>query len=124
MKTTLTKTQIGQQGEEIATQFLLEKNFKILARNWRSGRSELDIIAYDHQVLVFVEVKTRSSAAIAPPEAAVSAKKQQMLVAAAIDFMHHIGHEWAIRFDVLGIVLNKTSAPKIEHHKDAFFPGL
>ena len=54
--------QLGEDGEQAATAFLVEKNYQILERNWRFGRAELDIIArVEPQTLVFVEVKTRSN---------------------------------------------------------------
>ena len=56
-----THNELGALGEDIATHYLLQKNYKILDRNWRWKKKELDIIALDQQYLVFVEVKTGNS---------------------------------------------------------------
>ncbi len=115
--------ELGKRGETIALQFLREKQYHILETNWRYKKAELDIIAKEKETLVFVEVKTRSSDFFAPPEAAVTPKKEQLMSAAAIAYMRKTGHEWAIRFDIIAIVIKGIDRCEIQHIEDAFFPS-
>ena len=114
----------GKRGEDLAAQFLEEKNYRLLERNWRHGRAELDIIAMDGKTMVFVEVKTRSDDIFERPENAVKNKKRGLMIKASIGYMHKIQHENAIRFDILSVILRGGKAPQIDHFKDAFFPDL
>lgn len=113
----------GQLGEEAALLFLKEKGFSILETNWRHSRAEVDIIARDEDILVFLEVKTRRSG-LAIPEAAVHLKKQKLLARAATAYMDMINYDWEFRFDVIAIHLKNEQDIRISHLKDAFFPGL
>lgn len=113
----------GQQGEQAATDFLEQKGYKILHRNWRYKRAELDIVAMDKRTMVFVEVKTRSDYTFGRPETAVDGKKQRLMTQAAIAYMSESGHDGAIRFDILSLILRGDKF-YIDHYEDAFFPGL
>jgi putative endonuclease len=115
--------EIGKMGEDIAYTYLVEQNIKVLERNWRYKRAEIDIVGLDNKTLVFIEVKTRTDDILDRPENAVDTRKRTLLIKAAIAYMHHIKHDWAIRFDILSIILRKEK-PQIDHFKDAFFPGL
>ena len=115
---------LGKRGEDLAAQFLEEKNYQLLERNWRHGRAELDIIAMDGKTMVFVEVKTRSDDIFERPENAVKNKKRGLMIKAAIGYMHKSKHENAIRFDILSVILRGVATPQIDHFKDAFFPDL
>ena len=115
--------EIGQQGEQAAADFLENKGYKILNRNWRYKRAELDIVAMDAQTMVFVEVKTRTDYTFDRPENAVDGKKQRLMTQAAIAYMSESGHDWAIRFDIVGVILRGDKF-YIDHYEDAFFPGL
>jgi putative endonuclease len=115
--------EIGLRGEQIATDYLEQKNYKILDRNWRYGRAEIDIVAMDGATLVFAEVKTRSNDLFERPESAVDDKKRRLLARAAVAYMRKIGHEWAIRFDILAVILRGDTF-FIDHFEDAFFPRL
>ncbi len=112
---------LGDLGEGLAKRYLQQLHYQILAQNWRWGKAEVDLIAYDRDVLVFVEVKTRRSATFGPPELAVNAKKQQHLYDLATEYMYQLQHEQEFRFDVIAIVLEPT--PEIRHFPDAFFPN-
>ncbi|MEM9886216.1 MAG: YraN family protein [Bacteroidota bacterium] len=114
--------EIGERGEQIAVDFLEAKDYKILERNWRFSRAEVDIIAMDGEVLVFLEVKTRSYTFFGEPAAFVTEKKEALMIDAAHVYMEKIGHEWEIRFDIIGIVLPKQGETDIRHFEDAFFP--
>ncbi len=115
-----THLELGNRGESLAENLLLDKGYKILERNWRFSRAEVDIIAKDGDVLVFVEVKTRSSEIFGKPEESVSTQKEILLKDAASVYMEQIGHEWEIRFDIISILI-KGEGYSIEHFKDAFF---
>jgi putative endonuclease len=115
--------EVGQFGEQKATEFLEQKGYKILDRNWRHGRAEIDIVAMDGATLVFGEVKTRSNDLFERPELAVDEKKRRLLTRAAVAYMRKIGHEWAIRFDILAVILRGPDF-YIDHFEDAFFPQL
>jgi putative endonuclease len=115
--------EIGQRGEQIAAEFLEQKGYKILDRNWRYGRAEVDIVAMNGGTLVFAEVKTRSDDLFERPESAVDDKKRRLLARAAVAYMRKIGHEWAIRFDILAVILRGPNF-YVDHFEDAFFPRL
>jgi putative endonuclease len=95
----------GRKGERIACRFLLKQGFDILARRYRSCSGELDIIAYEGDTLVFIEVKTRSSALFGEPWEFVDWQKQQILRRTAEDFIadHDLG-QYAYRFDIVSVL--------------------
>jgi putative endonuclease len=113
--------QKGNQGEKIAQEFLRAKDFQIIDCNWRTGRAEIDIIAKDGQILVFVEVKTRAYDFFGSPEEFVSDHKQKLISEAASVYMEKIKHDWEIRFDVIAIILKNSKLIKLEHFQDAWF---
>ncbi len=114
----------GKIGENLAVKFLKDKGYEILETNWRFRRSEVDIVAKDGPILVFVEVKTRSYDYFGKPESFVSARKKVLLQDAAVAYMHQINHTWEIRFDIIGILMPTSKNIEINHFEDAFFPGL
>ncbi len=111
----------GKQGEALATEFLRAAGYEILELNWRSGKAELDIIAREKETLIFIEVKTRSSAWFGAPEEYVTPKKEKLMWRAAGAYMEKVSHEWEVRFDIISIILPKNNPPEIVHFKDAFF---
>lgn len=111
---------IGRKGEEIAKSFLEEKGFKILETNYRFGKSEIDLIGKEHDLLVFIEVKTRKSARHGHPEAFVSENQQAAIIRGAEQYMDEIRWSGDIRFDIVSILILK-SGHEIEHLKDAFY---
>lgn len=111
----------GEMGEKIAENYLIEKGYRIAERNYRQGRGEIDLIAWqNNKLLVFIEVKTRHHELFGGPEMAVTVKKQKLLAGVAGKYMESIGYEWAIRFDVVAIILEKGTVKEIRHHEDAF----
>ncbi len=112
---------LGKKGEILAKEFLLLKNYELLEENWRFGKAEIDLIAKYNEVLIFIEVKTRSTIAFGKPEEFVSAQKQNMITSAAPRYMEKINHDWAIRFDIISVVFNKDETYSIAHIEDAFF---
>lgn len=109
----------GQQGETLAAEYLLEHGYKILNRNYRHKRTEIDIIAQKDGVLVFIEVKTRASDVFGYPEEAVNWRKERILLNAAEVYIHR--HKWQhdIRFDIISVTLMEPE-PFIHHIEDAF----
>ena len=116
-----TRRDKGIKGEELARRWLMDHGATILATNWRHGHTELDIVAKEQDLIVFVEVKTRSNSRFGHPEENVDWKKQMALSKAAGAFLHEhaLGNE--IRFDVIAIT-DEDNDPRIHHIKDAFFP--
>ena len=96
---------IGKAGEDAAAKFLKAHGFKILERNYRSGRNEIDIIALDGETLVFVEVKTRKSdAKVGGFYAGVSRRKTRNVHAAARDYMTKLPRRpQTYRFDIVEV---------------------
>lgn len=110
---------LGKAGEDLAVEYLVNKGYRILERNWRSGHKEIDIIALDGNTLVAVEVKTRKSNTYGEPDIAVGAMKQQMLVWAADAYVRYKNLDIDVRFDIISILFTETDQ-KIEHIEDAF----
>ena len=110
---------LGKEGEEIASGFLKKKGFRIIEKNYRTVFGEIDIIAQDREVLVFVEVKTRADISFAYPFEAVNRKKREKIRKTAVCFMKNLKKEVPARFDILSICL-KNGKQQIEHIQDAF----
>ena len=115
--------ELGKQGEEIATTYLLKQGYIILDVNWRAGRNEIDIIAKDKDFLVIIEVKSRSSSTFSEPEEAVTREKQQALIRAANAYVFRKNINLEVRFDIISIIHNKNET-RVNHLKDAFYPRL
>ena len=112
----------GKRGEGIAAKYLEEKGYKIIRQNFRSGKGEIDLIAWSPEgCLVFAEVKTRALDGFGGPEEAVDRKKQDLIARTAGSFMEQIGHEGELRFDIISILLAKGQLKSIRHAEDAFF---
>ena len=115
----------GQEGESSAEQYLRNKGYRILARNVRSSVGELDLVAEDGQVLVFVEVKARRTDAFGGAIHAVHQRKQEKLIQLAAQYLarHHL-KDRPCRFDVVLLQGANAEASQIEHIQNAFdVPG-
>ncbi len=110
----------GAVGELLAVRFLEREGMKILRRNYRFERGEIDIVAEEGEEIVFVEVKARRSKAFGEPEEAVTDHKQEQLrkVAEGYLFEHELSDR-ACRFDVVAIFFHNGRA-EINHIKNAF----
>lgn len=114
----------GKKGEAMAAKHLKKMGYTILEKNHKNRMGEIDIIAKDKQVLVFVEVKSRSSSSYGTPEAAIHPEKIQKLTRAALFYLkaHQITGSPA-RFDVVSVYLeNKKEKPVIKVIQNAFSP--
>lgn len=111
----------GQEGESAAEQYLRRKGYRILARNLRSPLGELDLVAEDGHVLVFVEVKARRTGAFGGAIYAVHQRKQEKLIQLAALYLarHHI-KDRPCRFDVVLLQGVGTGPAQIEHIQNAF----
>lgn len=115
--------EIGNQGEELAYQYLLDHHYLIKARNWRFSRAELDIVAIKEDMLVVVEVKTRTSLAFENPKEAVTKSKQKSIIKAANAYIEENNIDLECRFDIISVLISEGRT-EVEHLKDAFYPSL
>ena len=113
--------ELGKLGEDLAVQYLTDKGYEILERNWRNIHKEIDIIAKEGEDLVIVEVKARQTDEYGEPDIAVTKRKQRMLIAAANAYILKNNLDVSTRFDIISIVF-KNGEPVIEHIEDAFLP--
>jgi putative endonuclease len=113
---------IGDYGEEVAADWLRSKRCRILARNFKGPRrGEVDIVARDGKLLLFVEVKTRREGAKIRPLDAVDASKRALIERGANAWLKQLGTRnlpW--RFDVIEIYVENGKIPRVNHVKDAF----
>jgi putative endonuclease len=114
-------SKIGVKGEQIANDFLLNKGYKILHRNWRSGQKEIDIIGLKDDLLIIFEIKTRTNFDFGFPEEAVTRKKQSFLKAAAAVFIDANPQYLHIRFDIISVLLEGEGVKEIVHFEEAFY---
>ena len=114
----------GTIGEELAARFLEGQGYDVLHRNWRHGRHEIDLVARHGQVLVVVEVKTRSNEQHGEPYEAVKKGKRGKLIKAANAYVAETGCELCLRFDIVSVILHPGGKPYIHHIPDAFYPTV
>lgn len=108
----------GQKGESLAARFLENLGYRILVKNYRAQRKEIDLIALDGQELVFVEVKAGKSEEFGEPELRVDVRKQKNLSAVAQAYLAESKLDFeSCRFDVVGVDLK---VGRIQHYKNAF----
>lgn len=114
---------LGRKGEDLAHRYLRSSGYKVVARNYRpGGDSEIDIVARHEGKLVFVEVKSRSTAEHGSPDRAIDSEKQRHIMRAARSFVTRSGDAWnTVRFDTIAIVFSEP--PVISHYTDVFFEG-
>ena len=102
----------GNEGEELAANFLIKDGYTILHRNWRYGHLEVDMIACKAGKLHFVEVKTRKSSFYGYPEDSVTRKKMKFLMKSADQYLH-LNKQWKrIEFDILSIMMKENEEPE------------
>ena len=113
---------IGKEGEELAVKFLKKNGYGIVERNYRCPYGEIDIIAMDSDVLVFVEVKTRTSDLFGLPKESVDARKQRHIIKASTEYLARSGlTDTPARFDVVSIEMDgKGGGTSMELVRNAF----
>lgn len=111
------KQELGKIGEEYATQYLIEKGYQIIQRNFQCRQGEIDIIAKEGKEYVFIEVKTRQNFHYGRPVEAVTKEKQKHIwkVAKYYLYTHHLENQF-VRFDVIEI-LKKREKFYLNHIK-------
>ena len=114
----------GKSGEERAAEYLLARGYVVRDVNWRNGKYELDIVACKDNVLVVVEVKTRTSLEFMRPEEAVTPAKCRRIIDAADAYVRHFDLPHEVRFDVIALVKKPDGTYDVDHIEDAFFPTL
>ncbi|TQR36450.1 YraN family protein [Brevibacillus brevis] len=118
---------LGQRGEQLAEGYLVNKGFRIVERNVRTKRGEMDLIALDGKCLVFIEVRTRSSQSFGTAGESITWKKKQKLRELAIEYLQKSAQPIpTFRFDVIAIYIGASTQgedfmkPVIEHYESAF----
>jgi len=111
--------ELGNKGEQLAVNYLINKGYKIVERNWRFQKAEIDIIATKDKILISVEVKTRSTNDFWNPQDFVTPKKIKLMVSAMNEYILNKDLDIELRFDIVAITKDKSSFD-IQHFKDAF----
>ncbi|TXT33505.1 MAG: hypothetical protein FD136_856 [Chitinophagaceae bacterium] len=111
----------GKKGEDIACNYLENKGYHILARNWRHKHYEVDIIAAKNKILHFVEVKTRNGLRFGYPEECIGKEKMQFLKNAASAYQYQHPNWKYIQFDVIAITLDGNQTKEIFLFEDVYF---
>ncbi|MHB8828474.1 MAG: YraN family protein [Syntrophales bacterium] len=117
---TFARLSVGKRGEELAAAYLAKVGYKIIERNYRCVFGELDIVAEEGDSIVFIEVKSRRSAAYGDPQLAVDFRKQKKISMVALDYLEKKRqHNRNARFDVVAVKL-LPAGTTIELIKNAF----
>ncbi len=114
---------LGRRGEDVAHRHLQRAGIVIVARNFRmsSGAGEVDLIGWEKDTLVFVEVKSRQTDEYGSPDRAIGVQKQSSLLRAAREYARHAEVPWEkVRFDVVNVVF--STPPSVIHIRDVFGP--
>jgi putative endonuclease len=114
---------LGRRGEDIAHRFLRRSGIVVVARNYRmnSGAGEVDLVGWEGDTLVFVEVKSRQTEAYGAPDRAIGPQKEFSLIRAAREYARHAEVPWnRVRFDVVNVVF--TTPPAVTHFQNVFGP--
>ena len=107
---------LGAFGERVAAQRLVDEGMVLVDRNWRCDRGEIDLVLRDGDVLVFAEVKTRTSAAYGHPLEAVSPTRGERLRQLAVCWVEEHGvSPGGIRIDLVGVLAVDRGRPEVEH---------
>lgn len=111
--------EIGKYGEKIARQYLERKGYVCRAMNYRYRRAEIDLIMEKEDLLLFIEVKTRTCEAFGMPEEAVTPPQEGRIQDAAEAYLLETDWQHMIRFDIVSIIL-QGKRYKVRHFIDAF----
>ncbi|AVT30776.1 YraN family protein [Plantactinospora sp. BC1] len=118
---TAARQAVGAYGERCAVRHLVEAGLRVVVRNWRCAHGEIDIIAWEGNVLAFCEVKTRRSDAFGTPAEAVVGRKAGRLRRLAAEWLRTSGvHPEQIRFDVVEVYPARSGPARVEHLRAAF----
>ncbi len=110
----------GKEAEDFAAQYLQKNGYKILVRNFRFQKAEIDIIAEKDNLIIITEVKARSTDVFMLPQEAVTKTKIRLLVSAANHYMEEFNKDQEVRFDIISVLPDEKRKLTIEHITDAF----
>ncbi len=111
----------GLKGEHAAANFLKSKGYDVIHQNWRHGKKEVDIIACTGDIVIFAEVKTRTSSKLQFPEEAVTKAKQNHLKTAGEAFINMYPQYRNIRYDIISVMTEGDHVREIVHFEEAFY---
>jgi putative endonuclease len=115
------KKEAGSYGETLATEFIKELGYEIILKNYVYGKGEIDIIAKDDEILVFLEVKYRKNLEFGRPELQITKSKQHQIKRVALGYLfEHDISDTQCRFDVIAILHLPETDPEINHIINAF----
>ncbi len=115
------RADIGQRGEQAAAEWLQDEGFRLLHRNWRKGRYEIDIVAARGDVVHFVEVRCRAKGSLLTPEETVTAAKQRAQITAARAYLAAYGLDVESQFDLIAVE-HSPSGMEVRYIPNAFYP--
>ncbi|MBI5846374.1 MAG: YraN family protein [Nitrospirae bacterium] len=110
---------LGRKGEDLAAALCKEKGLTVIEKNFRTPFGEIDLIAKDGNIIVFIEVKTRTGDAYGAPFEAVTSRKRAKITKVAMSYLKRFRKEVPARFDVISISM-KNGKPDLEYIQDAF----
>ncbi len=110
----------GKKAEDLAVDYLKKNGYKILARNFRFQKAEIDIIAEKDSFIIVAEVKARSTDVFMLPQEAVTKTKIRLIVSAANHYLEEFNRNEEVRFDIISVLPDEKGNLVIEHIPDAF----
>jgi putative endonuclease len=114
------RQELGKWGEVQAAKFLVENEYVILARNYRTRYGEIDLVAENNWGIIFIEVKTRSSTTFGMPETAITSKKRDSILKSALAYLQkHPEYDCDWRIDVIAIQCCNSKQTHITHFENA-----
>lgn len=119
----LKRKELGAIGEAAAEQWLKKQGFRLLARNWRCRTGEIDFVGLEGELLVFIEVRTRSgSLAFGTPQESVDARKRRQIYETSQVYLHREReYDRQVRYDVLAVLTDRAGViTHIDHIRNAF----
>ncbi|RKS96582.1 YraN family protein [Chryseobacterium defluvii] len=112
--------EFGKKAEELAVEYVKKQGYKILTRNFRFQKAEIDIIAEKDNIIAVIEVKARSTDAFMLPQEAVTKTKIRSIVSAANHYLEEFNKHNEVRFDIISVLPDEKGNLSIEHITDAF----
>ena len=116
----MTKSEIGKLGEESVCAYLIERGYKITARNYRIKGGEIDIIAENGDYIAFVEVKSRKPDSMVSGFEAVNKRKRGLIIKTAADYCCKYPNMLQPRFDVAQVIIDAGKVLSIDYILNAY----
>jgi putative endonuclease len=110
----------GKKAEDLAVEYLQKNGYKILVRNFRFQKAEIDIIAEKDGFIIIIEVKARSTDVFLLPQESVTKNKIRLIVSAANHYLEEFSKEAEVRFDIISVLPDEKGKLTVEHIIDAF----